>query len=130
MRAIPSPTPSAPKEAISGLSCPDCLGVLAVSVEGRARRLRFRCRIGHRYTLEEVIAAKEKFIEDHLWAAVTSLSELETLLSELAPSRAKPVARAFADRAKLAARHGKAVRRVLAETRPTALRAADSSEHP
>ena len=129
MRAIPSPTPSAPKEAISGLSCPDCFGVLNGSVEGRRGRLRFRCRIGHRYTVEEVIAAKEKFIEDHLWAAVTALSELETLLGELAPSRAKHVERAFLDRTKLAARQGKAVRRVLAETRPTVLGPTDPSEH-
>jgi chemotaxis response regulator CheB len=103
MRAIPSSTPTTPKEAVSGLSCPECQGVLAVSVERNRRRLRFRCRIGHLYTLEEVIAGKEKYIEDRLWAAVTALSELETLLDELGPSRAKDIARAFADRAKLVA---------------------------
>jgi two-component system chemotaxis response regulator CheB len=140
MRAIPSSTPNAPKEVISGLSCPDCFGVLGVSVEGRGRRLRFRCRIGHLYTLEEVIAGKEQLIENHLWAAVTALSELETLLDEETPPRAKDaararsrpgsIARAFTDRAKVAARQQKAVRRVLAETRPTVLGPNDPSEHP
>jgi two-component system, chemotaxis family, protein-glutamate methylesterase/glutaminase len=130
MRAIPSPTPRVPGEAISGMSCLECLGVLGVSVQGRGRRLRFRCRIGHLYTLEEVIAGKEKFIEDHLWAAVTALKELETLLDELTTSRAKNVARGFAARAKQAARQGKAVRRALAETRPPPLGPSDPTGLP
>jgi two-component system chemotaxis response regulator CheB len=83
MKALPSPVPSAPDEAISGLSCPECFGVLNVMAEGSRDTLRFRCRIGHAYSAEEVLAGKERNLEDHLWAAITRIDELATFLGEL-----------------------------------------------
>ena len=120
-------TPSAPEQATTGLSCPDCLGVLAVFVGGRGHRLHFRCRIGHAYSLEEVIAGKEKRIEEYLWSALTAMSELATLLSELRPSQPKAMARAYTKRVKLVARQQKGLRQVIADNQPTAF---ESGEGP
>src|SRR5262249_7461822 len=44
--------------------------------------LRFECRIGHVYSLLELIVSKEKDLEDALWAPVTALDELATLLRD------------------------------------------------
>ena len=50
----------------TGLSCPDCDGVLQVSVaDPDSGYLAFTCRIGHAYSLAEVLAAKETAIEQN-----------------------------------------------------------------
>ena len=127
MRSVPPSPPAAPKEAVTGMSCPECMGVLRVSTEGRERRLRFRCRVGHLYSLEDVIVGKERRIEEHLWAATTALNELATLLTEVGASRPKGVARAFRERTKLAGRQQATLRRVLDENQPTAFEQSGSA---
>src|SRR5262249_51464189 len=87
MRALPSSSPEIPDELITGLSCPECFGVLPVRTEGNCGVLHFRCRIGHAYAVGEVIGGKERAIETHMWAAVTALDELATLLRELVGTR-------------------------------------------
>ena len=88
--AVEPPEPGG--EVLTGLACPDCPGTL------RVRRLvpeviTFVCRIGHVYTLPELIAAKERGAEAKLWAAVCALDELHALLRDtgLHPDRAERV---------------------------------------
>jgi two-component system chemotaxis response regulator CheB len=85
MRALPPDVESATELQSTGLSCPDCLGVLRVVAEGNRRALFFRCRTGHTYAAHEVIAAKELRLEEHLWSALTIVDELQTFLRELEP---------------------------------------------
>jgi hypothetical protein len=81
MKALSAHAPSE-VEQTTGMGCPDCPGVLGVSA--MKEHLRFRCRIGHTYSLAELIASKEGRIEDLLWAPVTALTELAALLREAA----------------------------------------------
>jgi two-component system chemotaxis response regulator CheB len=67
----------------SGLVCPDCGGPVSVRALGKTRALSFRCRIGHAYSLGELLAAKEYRLEERLWMAVRSLEELGELLEEI-----------------------------------------------
>jgi two-component system chemotaxis response regulator CheB len=80
---LPSPPPDSPGEEVSGLSCPECFDVLNVTTEGAMKTLRFRCRIGHRYSAEEVLAGKERNLEEHLWAPITRLEEIAAYLRDL-----------------------------------------------
>ncbi len=59
--------------------------MLRVVAEGTHHALRFRCRKGHGYSAWELIVGKEDKLEEHVWAAVTLLDELATLLRELQP---------------------------------------------
>jgi two-component system chemotaxis response regulator CheB len=71
-------------ERLTRLSCPDCCGVLAVRVEGAHGHVLFVCRIGHRYSIRDVLAAKEERLEERLWAALQALQEMADFLGELA----------------------------------------------
>jgi two-component system chemotaxis response regulator CheB len=123
MDAFPNP-PSGPKDQVSGLSCPDCFGVLSVRVEGNG--LHFTCRIGHSYSTHEVIEGKERLIEQYLWSAVTALDELAHLLREAGPEGASP--EAFAERSRRALRQGETLRGVIAENTATTLDPDDAEE--
>jgi two-component system, chemotaxis family, protein-glutamate methylesterase/glutaminase len=83
MKALPSHVPASPDEDVTGLSCPECFGVLGVTAEGSQGTLRFRCRVGHAYTADEVLAGKERNLEEHLWAAMTRVEEIAACLHEL-----------------------------------------------
>src|SRR5437870_2392005 len=104
MRALPPTAPPAPDEEPTGLSCPDCFGMLAARTEGSHTLLRFRCRTGHAYSAEEVIVGKERRLEEYLWAAMTAFDELSTFLRELAArTSGEPGApRAYEERARRA----------------------------
>ena len=83
MHALPPDVEHATEPQPTGMSCPDCFGVLNVVAEGRKPTLLFRCRTGHTYAAHEVIVAKELRLEEHVWAAITILDELQTFLREI-----------------------------------------------
>jgi two-component system chemotaxis response regulator CheB len=68
----------------SGLTCPDCHGALWEIEDGGP--LRYRCRIGHAYSQEAMIAAQGESVERALWAALRALEERIALLDKLARS--------------------------------------------
>ncbi len=70
------------EDRLTGISCPDCYGVLTVRLERRGH-LRLTCRIGHAFTLKELLAAKEDAVEDALWTTVVRLEELAGTLEDL-----------------------------------------------
>jgi two-component system chemotaxis response regulator CheB len=66
----------------SPYACPDCHGVLlALSQEGR---VRFRCHIGHGYSINSLLAAIAARIDDELASAVRSLEEGGLLIERVA----------------------------------------------
>src|SRR5258706_8501325 len=58
---------------LTGVTCPECTGPLWDIHDGKL--LRFRCRVGHAYTAETVLAGKDTALEDALWAALNTLEE-------------------------------------------------------
>jgi len=100
---------------VSVFSCPECHGTLwEVDQEGI---LRFRCRVGHVYSAESMLAAQTDSVDRALWAALRSLEERAALTRKLA-DRARGrkhdwIARAFDDRATAAEEHANVVREVL-----------------
>jgi two-component system chemotaxis response regulator CheB len=129
MRALPAALPTLPAEEISGLSCPECFGVLNVGVEGLHHRLHFRCRIGHSYSADTVLIGKERVIEENLWGAVTALAELSTFLRELVETgRAGEHADVFTDRAARADEEGRRLRQIIEAHDPVGVQSGQTAD--
>ena len=66
----------------SGLTCPECHGVMVKLKEGR--HLRFRCHTGHAYTAQALLSELRQAAEVSLWNAVRGMEEHIMLLEHLA----------------------------------------------
>jgi two-component system chemotaxis response regulator CheB len=66
----------------SAYSCPECGGVLWEIQNGNL--LRFRCRTGHAFSPESVLAEQSEQLERALWAALKTLEEKVSLMRRLA----------------------------------------------
>jgi two-component system chemotaxis response regulator CheB len=65
----------------SVFTCPDCGGTLW-ELDDEAV-LRFRCRTGHAYSGNSMLAAHERHLESALWAAIRALQERRDLLRRM-----------------------------------------------
>lgn len=67
---------------LTDLGCPDCSGVLAFRRLGG--QLSFACTVGHTFSAESLVDAKEEEVEHSLWSAVETYLELIVIHRELA----------------------------------------------
>ncbi|MGH8980088.1 MAG: chemotaxis protein CheB [Acidimicrobiales bacterium] len=66
----------------SEFTCPDCGGTLwAVAAYGTDG---YRCRVGHRFTLEAVLRGKQDAVEAALWAGIVALEERVAIIGRVA----------------------------------------------
>ena len=65
-------------------SCPECGGVLREVEESGL--VRYRCRVGHMYSPESLLADKGVEVERALWAAIRTLEEQAEFSARLAAS--------------------------------------------
>jgi two-component system chemotaxis response regulator CheB len=72
------PLPGSP----TALTCPDCGGAIWEQVEGEL--VRYRCHVGHAYTVDSMIGAQAALVETALWTAVRALEEKAQLSRRLA----------------------------------------------
>lgn len=63
----------------SGYVCPDCNGSLQALSDSN-----FRCHVGHAWTSEALLQARDEEVEDALWVALRSLQEKARLARRLA----------------------------------------------
>ena len=63
-------------------TCPECNGAIR-AIDGEPIR-RYRCRVGHAYSEDDFIAAKQTGVEEALWLALQTLQEQAQILETLA----------------------------------------------
>jgi two-component system chemotaxis response regulator CheB len=102
----------------SVFACPECSGTLWEI--GDPDLPRFRCRVGHAYTAESLVAQQDDYLEDALWAALRSLEENVTLARRMSERfRRNPgtasLAERYQRRAESHQRHANELRRLLTE---------------
>ncbi|MDQ2764391.1 MAG: chemotaxis protein CheB, partial [Pseudomonadota bacterium] len=99
----------------SGYACPECHGVLWEIQEGEL--VRFRCRVGHAYSPDSLLASQSQGLEDALWVALRALEESASLarrLSERAGQRGHSMAASrFEEQAEDTLQRAAIVRRAL-----------------
>ncbi|HEU4884543.1 MAG TPA: chemotaxis protein CheB [Longimicrobium sp.] len=109
--ALESPRAGAP----SGYACPECHGALWEVDEGGL--LRFRCRVGHAYSIENLLAAQGSSMDAALWAAYRALEERAALTARMGArmeERGQPaLAQRYAEQTKETLQRAELIRRVL-----------------
>ena len=103
----------------STFSCPDCGGVLWEIQDGEM--VRYRCRIGHGWTSDGLIAQLTNVIDDALDAALRSLEESASLSEQMA-RRARNrgnelLAQRFGENQRVAEQRAAVIRDVLVKAR-------------
>lgn len=104
----------------SGFACPQCGGALWELHDDEL--LRFRCRTGHAWSIETLMAEQSDQLEGALWTALRALEEQAALahrLAERATKRDQPIlAEKFESRAESATAQAEVIRKVLRTRRP------------
>jgi two-component system chemotaxis response regulator CheB len=111
--------------AASPFTCPDCGGVLW-ELQDDSNLLRFRCHIGHAYSLDSLMTLQGDAVERALWIAVRAIEEKAALSRRLmayAHDQNRPQsAQQFANRAKEAETNASIVRQLILEQQEMRLR--------
>ncbi|OXR44864.1 Chemotaxis response regulator protein-glutamate methylesterase [Nocardia cerradoensis] len=69
----------------SGLTCPDCNGVLYVLEDSG----RYRCRVGHAWTAEALLIQQKVEVDKALWTALRALEEKQRLAERMTEDAAR-----------------------------------------
>jgi two-component system chemotaxis response regulator CheB len=114
----------------SGFTCPECHGALWSSQD--ANGVRFRCRTGHVFSSDALLAGQDDHVERALWAALRALEEKAAMLRRIA-LRARgrghvASAARFEQKANAALEEAVAVREVIARFEPVGDALADEEE--
>jgi two-component system, chemotaxis family, protein-glutamate methylesterase/glutaminase len=114
----PAPNPSsedAQPGELAPFSCPDCGGTLWENQQGEI--VHYRCRIGHAYTAQSLIAKHSEAVERAMWSAYRALEERSAMLRRTARrmnerGHAEPAAR-FERQAEVVERQGLELKSLL-----------------
>lgn len=103
-------------ETPSPFTCPDCGGSLWEEQLG-GDKVRYRCRVGHAFSVSELVAEKADGFASALWSAVVALEERVDLMSSMAEryhTQGKPERAArYEETAQSAASEAKLLRRMI-----------------
>src|SRR5262249_8202583 len=104
----------------AGFACPDCGGTLFELRDGEL--IRFRCRVGHAWSPDSLLAEQSESLETALWTALRALEERAALArtlykrgEERGQARA---AETFRRQAEDAESHAEVIRKVLLRNNP------------
>lgn len=99
----------------SNYSCPECGGVLHEIQDKEI--LRFRCRVGHAFSSESVLAEQSQVLETALWTALNTLEESASLsrrmLRQAQANGRDWLARRFEAKVREAEQRAEVIRQVL-----------------
>ena len=104
---------------LAPFGCPDCGGTLWEVREGEL--VRFRCRVGHAWTSDALLARQTETLDAALWTALRALEESASLNEQLA-ERARQrgnmrLAEKLTDNVKIASGRARIIRDVLVQAK-------------
>jgi two-component system, chemotaxis family, protein-glutamate methylesterase/glutaminase len=103
------------RAAPSVYGCPECGGVLWELHDGDL--VRYRCRVGHAFTAQHLLAEQGEALEEAFWVAFRALEERAALLCQMAERTRRrgltTLADRFEDQAKNVEAHAAVVRKIL-----------------
>jgi two-component system chemotaxis response regulator CheB len=98
-------------------TCPECGGPLWELRDEKLRR--YRCRLGHAFTAESLLAGQSEAIEYALWAAVRTMEDRVRILMSLAHGRRghgqSKIANTYTEQAEELKRQAQQIRKMLLE---------------
>lgn len=107
----------------SVFSCPECNGVLYEMHDGHLTR--FRCRVGHAFSAETMLAEQAEALETALWMALNTLEESASLSRRMMESSRERghtmIAQRFADKVREAEQRSEVIRQVLLKDEPVVM---------
>ncbi|HZG40817.1 MAG TPA: chemotaxis protein CheB, partial [Nodosilinea sp.] len=117
--------------AASPITCPDCGGVLW-ELQDSSNILRFRCHIGHAYSLDSLMTEQGATLERALWTAVRAIEEKAALsrrLTAFAQEQNRPKsAEQFSKRAAEAEQNSRLIRQLILNQQEIRLQANTTPE--
>lgn len=132
MYALPPDLAPPSADRVSGIACPVCHGVLNVRAEGTGH-LAFTCRIGHAFSLKEVMIALEHLFEDTVWAAIRASEEIDALLGDVVAFRQRvtdgPSDATYEERRRRARQQAARLRQLLERDDPITFRDPSDEEN-
>ena len=102
-------------------TCPDCHGALR-EIEGDAFIHRYRCRVGHGFTLSDLDRGKADKVEEAVWLAMQTLHERAQVFRQMAAEERdrgrNAAARSYDDSYEESCNYASRLRALLLEMRP------------
>ncbi|HSP20225.1 MAG TPA: chemotaxis protein CheB [Myxococcaceae bacterium] len=95
----------------SNIVCPTCQEAMVESDDGGV--LRYRCQVGHAFSIDSLLVEKSEALESALWASVRSLEESAQLADRLASSASRNLSQRFRDKADALRQHAGLIQDVL-----------------
>lgn len=99
----------------SRFACPECHGTLWEIDKDNV--LRFRCRVGHAFSIESLLSEQSNSLEETLWAALRALEESASMAQRLAKrahlNKQPHSEKRFTEKAKTANDHAETMRKLL-----------------
>ena len=95
----------------SQIVCPACQGSMVETIEGGL--LRFRCHVGHAFSVDSLLTEQSESMEAALWASVRSLEESAQLADRLAITGDRKLSPRFRDKAAALRQHAALIQDVL-----------------
>jgi len=121
VRLVTEPIPEAPESESEGphtvapqasqIVCPACQGSMTETIDGGL--LRYRCHVGHAFSVDSLLAEQSESLEAALWASVRALEESAQLADRLANSSEKRLSPRFRDKAAALRQHAGLIQDVL-----------------
>lgn len=98
-------------EQLVPIVCPECQGALT---ETRRHGLfEYQCHVGHRYSLEAMLAEQSNSLESALWASVRALEESATLATRLAGQSSSEMNSRFEEKARTMRHYAETIKGIL-----------------
>jgi len=96
---------------LSPVTCPECHGTMVESEDQEL--LRFRCHVGHAFSIDGLAAEQEHAVEAALWAGLRALEESEIVNKRMSDRSDRSLAERFREKARAMRHHADTIRRIL-----------------